>query len=38
MKINRQKFISTAVAGGLAATALPKSLYGYRTDSSGEAV
>ena len=33
MKTNRRKFISTAVTGGIAATALPKSLHGFRTES-----
>jgi hypothetical protein len=33
MKTNRRKFISTAVTGGLAATALPLSYYGKEATS-----
>ena len=35
MKTNRRKFISTAVVGGLAATALPLSSYGSEITASG---
>jgi len=38
MKTNRRKFISTAVAGGLAASALPLSLYGSGSPSSGSSL
>jgi len=34
MKTNRRKFISTAIAGGLAASVLPSSVYGSGSQSS----